>query len=132
MRADAIWRRLEPIRLSLKNMNKVKKVALSILLPVFFLFSIFGRPGLGFAQQLPPNLDSLKNQVPAPVSGFINSIQSIGTDFRVGNAWLKVDGWFSNTTGGTSLTDVLKFSGNLLIWIFSVLVNLIKWGLSLL
>ena len=103
-----------------------------ILLFIFFSVAV-GIFSTSFAQQQqPPSLDALKNQIPGPVSNFINSIQNIGTDFSVRNTWLNVNDWFLSSTGGTSLTDVLKFVGNLLVWLFSLLVNLIKWGLSFL
>ena len=56
---------------------------------------------------------------------------------RIGHEWLnpktifnKIDSWFYDTTG-TSLVSILKPVGNLFVWIFSTLVDLIKWLLSL-
>ena len=87
-----------------------------------------------FAQSAPPAPDvrNLFNQIPGPVSNFIQSAQKIGTDFSIGNTWFKANDWFSHATGGTSVIDALKIVGNLLVWLFSALVDLIRWGLSLL
>ncbi len=111
---------------------KQKQMVSTILLILFSFAIVFSHSS--FAQTQPPSLDVLKNQLPAggPVSDFINSLQNTGADFNVRNTWLKVNSWFSDTTGGTNLTDVLKFAGNLLIWFFSLFINLIKLGLSLL
>lgn len=116
----------------------MKKLLLFTLL--FGLFS--GFVNLSFAQLPSPDNDIL-NQIPEPVSNFINSIQKIGTDSTYKSTWLKfnelsprgffnkIDDWFYGVTG-TRLVDILKPVGNLLAWIFSTLAELIRWGLSFL
>lgn len=107
------------------------KIKVSVVIVLFLV--VLGNLHRSFAQPQAPSLDILKNQLPGgPVGDFINSIQNIGTDLDFKNTWPRINDWFSSTTGGTNLTDLLKFAGNLLIWFFSLFINLIKLGLSLL
>ena len=97
-----------------------QKVKLFLIFMIVFAVTV---PGLSFAQQSPTPSSTIGN--------FINSAE------RVGLEWLsprtifnKIDNWFYDTTG-TRLVIILKPVGNLFVWLFSMLADLIKWGLAL-
>lgn len=91
-----------------------------------------------------PEIQRVIDLVPGPIKDFINSAKQIGNkaanrtarlDFSIvnpANLYDKVDTWFSNITGGTSLRDVVQFVGNFFVWTLTLIVDLIKWGLSFL
>ena len=111
---------------NVKNV-KNKKIGLLLILIITFFISV---PKLSLAQQL-PNLDTIKNQISGPISSFINSIQRAGLDSLSPKViFNKIDAWFYDTTG-TQLVSILKPVGKMLVWIFSTLADLIRWGLSL-
>lgn len=127
----------------LKKLKIFILLSLSIVASTGLALGAYSEAGYGSGPAQPPSLDALKSQIPAPVSDFINSAQKVGSDFTYKASWIstlnvlnprtafnKIDQWFYDTTG-TKLVDVLKPVGNLLVWLFSTLANLIRWGLSL-
>lgn len=110
---------------------------------IIFCISLF-EANVSFAQlNQPPNPGTILNQIPGPVSSFVNSAKQISDDITYKSASAKfskispraffneIDTWFYNITGAR-LVDIIKPIGNLLAWIFSALASLIKWGLSFL
>jgi len=89
-----------------------------------------------------PNADNILNNLPAPVSDFVNSAKQIGDNLYVKTQNLNVNSfnptnifngannWFVGTTG-VSLIGIIKGIGNLIVWVLTLVLNLINWGLSL-
>jgi hypothetical protein len=105
--------------------------------------------GFAFAQTGPswnlPNVQSpndLLNNLPAPISDFINSAKQIGDNLYTKSQNLNINSvnptqwfdsinnWFIGVTG-ISLAGIIKGIGNLIVWVLSVALDLIKWLLSL-
>jgi len=68
------------------------------------------------------------------VNKFIQSIQS--SDFQSGdfirsleNVWERLNAWLEQNIG-VSLKEIIRGIGNLFVWIFEFIVNLIKAGIS--
>lgn len=125
---------------------------ISIILSLAFMV-----PTLGLAQTpVPPavpNIDvsnlsqTISNELPAPVSNFVQKLKGMfqggpngggGTGLTVGNGssfsggsdlWGRINNWFSSNIG-ISLSDIIRAVANLIIWIWELIIKLIRVGLS--
>lgn len=112
-------------------MRKHKIISATILLGG--LLGLFFAGGVK-AYEVPSmnNIDisKLADSLPSPLTDFINSAKQINLQtFNPQNVWSGINTWFSGTTG-ISLVQLIKAIGNFLVWMFSLVAQLIGWGLS--
>ena len=91
-----------------------------------------------------PDLNRAFEQLPMPITNFINSARQISVGISNGSTpitfnqadpgtlFTSLDAWFSNVTGGVRLSDVLRPLGNFLAWFFSTIADLIRRVVALL
>ncbi len=76
------------------------------------------------------DISKLADSLPSPLTDFINSAKQINFQtLNPQNVWSSINTWFSGTTG-INLVQLIKAIGNFLIWMFSLVAQLIGWGLS--
>lgn len=128
----------------------MKQLFPTIALGLFVLIS-FGS-SVSFAQQsysatpsggiTPPTLDQLIQGIPGSITGFfgnakqftpvtINPSQLQVTPANAQGIFRQIDQWFLTNTG-ISLTKILQLIFQFLVWLTTLAIELVKWGLSLL
>ena len=122
------------------KMNMLKVLFLAVIVTIFFGSTVFAQTSSNW--NLPKiNTDNIINNLPAPISDFVNNAKQIGTNIQTKSSNLQVsslnptnvfDGinnWFTGVTG-ISFTNAIKTIGNLMVWTLSSALNLLKWLLS--
>lgn len=120
----------------------MKKTFLIILSLQLFIAPVFAS-----AQTAPiiPNVidvgQAITESIPAPIASFIDKLKNIdiggqpfvssgSMDFSsVKSGWNSINNWFLENIG-VSFTEIVKSVANLVIWIWEIIIKLIKVGLS--
>lgn len=122
----------------------MEKTFLIILSLQFFIAPVFAS-----AQTPPPVFPDIIDvgqiiieSIPAPISNFIDKLRGINIggqstvsgggsmDFSsVKEGWDSINNWFSSNIG-VSFTEIVKSVANLVIWIWEIIIKLIKVGIS--
>lgn len=91
-----------------------------------------------------PSFNQLRDKLPQPLQDFMNSAGQISSGLAKktanldvnsldpGALWQSLNNWFTQTTGGVSITGILKTVGNLIIWVLDAAAGIVRWGLSFL
>jgi hypothetical protein len=112
-------------------MRKSKIISATILLGG--LLGLFFAGGVRAYDVPSIDISKLADSLPSPLSpltDFINSAKQINLQtLNPQNVWSSINTWFSGTTG-ISLVQLIKAIGSFLVWMFSLVAQLIGWGLS--
>ena len=118
-----------------------KKISIILSLPLFIA------PVFTLAQTAPvlPDIidvgQVITESIPAPIFGFIEKLKGINIggqssvsggsmDFSsVKEGWDSINNWFLENIG-VSFNEIIKSVANLIIWIWEIIIKLIKLGLS--
>ncbi len=120
-----------------------KKISIILLLP-FFIAPVF--ISAQTAPVLPNIIDVgqvITESIPAPISGFIDKLKNINIGDQssilgdsgsinlsnVKSSWNSINNWFFQNIG-ISFTEIVKSIANLVIWVWEIIIKLIKVGLS--
>lgn len=120
----------------------MKKIFLIILSLQFFIVPVFASAQT--APIIPDVIDVgqvITESIPAPIANFIDKLKGINIggqpsvsggsmDFSsVKSGWDSINNWFTQNIG-VSFTEIVKSVANLVIWIWEIIIKLIKVGLS--
>ena len=119
-----------------------KKISITILSLPLFVVPIFASAQT--APIIPDIIDAgqtITESIPAPIANFIDKLKGIdiggqpsvsgdSLDFsNVKSGWDSINNWFLQNIG-VSFTEIVKSVANLVIWIWEIVIKLIKVGLS--
>ena len=119
-----------------------KKISITILSLPLFVVPIFASAQT--APIIPDIIDvgqTITESIPAPIANFIDKLKGIdiggqpsvsgdSLDFsNVKSGWDSINNWFLQNIG-VSFTEIVKSVANLFIWIWEIVIKLIKVGLS--
>jgi hypothetical protein len=124
-----------------------KKFLIILSLIILIAAPVSGSAQTDTAPPALPKLDltnlgqSVSDSLPDPISNFIDKLKGIDIKGSAGadggsmdlssakGAWDSINNWFLENIG-VSLNEIIKAIANLIIWVWELIIKLIKTGIS--